>query len=577
MQQYYGALTRNGFDSAHAFALCDDADLQVCEVALLGHRKLLLALAARHRAEVFSPPIASSPITSSASLPPLLGRSRAATFHAVPGSPSAAGGARRLRAQPSSATTISAVPVVAAPLTYSQNFWTRARAREVPWDFDVPVFEDAEAQPKLRIFLVRHGQCFPAADHELLVAPLGFCSYARLAALTDDQFAALRVASYDAATRRRLWLAPRALVYDTAPRPLIELEADGGLSLATTYAHRLLLKRGIDGLWHFETAEQLLRDHDHDDIYLLLHSSLSSTRLRRIRPVASQGATWCLDVGGGCVVVRRAGGGVASVQGNSVANIDHELYKSMADHAIPLSPLGERQAVEAGRSFRKFLARQGDDEQHVRLWTSVYKRARQTAHLFRSGAGDCITDMREDVLLGEQQWGLFEGYDWKGHQISADFPSELSYYRKATEHGGRFWAKVPLGESRFDVCMRVKLFLGTLFRDAYRHGITNVVIVSHGVTIRAFMMMFLHLSPEWLEVEPNPKNASIRVIENCMDAGYIWSGPEHPRPDLLVNPTAVDHVDPAAEQLATAADSPRLSVRRNRSAVEDEFEKDALF
>ena len=60
---------------------------------------------------------------------------------------------------------------------------------------------------------------------------------------------------------------------------------------------------------------------------------------------------------------------------------------------------------------------------------------------------------------------------------------------------GRFYAKVPLGESRMDVCLRVKQFFGTIQRDATRHGITDLIIVSHGVTIRAFLMMWLHLTP----------------------------------------------------------------------------------
>lgn len=78
------------------------------------------------------------------------------------------------------------------------------------------------------------------------------------------------------------------------------------------------------------------------------------------------------------------------------------------------------------------------------------------------------------------------------------------------------------------------------------HGIRDVIIVSHGSTLRAFMMMWLHLNPEvriktsnlilkkWFEVEPNPKNASVRVIENNLDQGYIWLGPEKKRQDLLL-------------------------------------------
>jgi hypothetical protein len=45
----------------------------------------------------------------------------------------------------------------------------------------------------------------------------------------------------------------------------------------------------------------------------------------------------------------------------------------------------------------------------VALWTSPYKRARQTAEAILSECGDLIDTYRENVLLGEQQFGLFEG------------------------------------------------------------------------------------------------------------------------------------------------------------------------
>jgi 2,3-bisphosphoglycerate-dependent phosphoglycerate mutase len=712
MQQHYDALKRNGFDSVEAFALADDADLVICEIPLLGHRKVLAALATKLRAEIHqlnssSNNTAASSLDDNASSLLLTASAPAAAVAAMARMRAATSpihhhhqfhnATRRLRPQPSSATSVHAAPVPVATIVspptsasslptiamppasptiqfqgapmYSRNFWTRARAREVPWDFDVPVFEDAEQQPKLRIFLVRHGQCFPAADHQILT-DRGFCFYEQIAALSDNEFAHLRVASYDRAARRLVYVRPRALVVDEAARELVEFSSHAAsINVVVTRNHNMLIGDAANKI----SADQLLHkrdrlsqvnflttpinghsgdvDHVHLDVdacvkhilqsqtvddkllfgasttmlraivralgggqlfartvdfrdalqRLLLHAGFSATfegtvaagwTLSYNKTTASSPIdvvneltstsqrcvkTWCFDVDDGCVVVRRAvrdACGVVvrasrpTIQGNSLANIDHNLYKQIADHAIPLSPLGEKQALEAGRSFRKFLQRETPDGlpsgEHVRLWTSTYKRARQTAELFKTGAGEFITDMREDVLLGEQQWGLFEGYDWKGEQIEIDYPRELSYYRKATAHGGRFWAKVPLGESRFDVCLRAKLFLGTLFRDAYRHGINNVVIVSHGVTIRAFMMMFLHLTPEWLEVEPNPKNASIRVIDKCMDAGWIWGSAEYPRPDLLIDPQAADPNLADSHVLMVAAESPR-SRRRNRA------------
>ena len=74
---------------------------------------------------------------------------------------------------------------------------------------------------------------------------------------------------------------------------------------------------------------------------------------------------------------------------------------------------------------------------------------------------------------------------------------------------GKYWARMPHGESCFDVCTRVANLFGTIVRDRKpaplkgRDGIDNIVIISHGVTIRAFMMMWCHYSPSWFEVNPN--------------------------------------------------------------------------
>jgi 2,3-bisphosphoglycerate-dependent phosphoglycerate mutase len=37
-------------------------------------------------------------------------------------------------------------------------------------------------------------------------------------------------------------------------------------------------------------------------------------------------------------------------------------------------------------------------------------------------------------------------------------------------------------------------------------------------------MMWCHLSPEWFEAEPNPRNCAIRLIEAGNDEGYVFTG-----------------------------------------------------
>lgn len=61
------------------------------------------------------------------------------------------------------------------------------------------------------------------------------------------------------------------------------------------------------------------------------------------------------------------------------------------------------------------------------------------------------------------------------------------------------------------MCQRVHQIFGTFHRDADKHGVKNIVIVSHGTTLRCICMMWLHLPYEWIETEPNPK---IRLNES---------------------------------------------------------------
>jgi 2,3-bisphosphoglycerate-dependent phosphoglycerate mutase len=83
---------------------------------------------------------------------------------------------------------------------------------------------------------------------------------------------------------------------------------------------------------------------------------------------------------------------------------------------------------------------------------------------------------------------------------------------------------MPGGESRCDVAQRVHQCFGTVHRDRKRHGVRVAVVVSHGVTNRAFAMQWLKLTQEWMEAEKNPLNCSIRLLRDGHDAGYVHNG-----------------------------------------------------
>jgi len=213
--------------------------------------------------------------------------------------------------------------------------------------------------------------------------------------------------------------------------------------------------------------------------------------------------------------------------GESLSNIDKSVLREQADHIIDLSKNGIEQAKEAGRRIKDFYESlwskgEADPSSHVRLWCSPYKRARQTAKLLKEESAFIVTDERESIFLGEQQFGLFEGVPLD--EISTTYPHEYQHFQKCVFCGGRFWARMPLGESRFDVARRVHDLFNTFYRDAEFYGIHDLIIVTHGVTMRAFVMMWLNLTPEWFENEPNPNNCSIRLLDSIQDHSYIFEG-----------------------------------------------------
>jgi 2,3-bisphosphoglycerate-dependent phosphoglycerate mutase len=210
--------------------------------------------------------------------------------------------------------------------------------------------------------------------------------------------------------------------------------------------------------------------------------------------------------------------------GQSMANVDKAIHSSTPDHAIPLSALGEQQATLAGSALQDLLAQEGVAwNTRMRIWTSPYKRTRDTADLLQAELMPHFTNMdrRENIMLCEQQFGLFDGIP--DNEIPVRFPQEHAHYALAEKFEGRFWPRMPMGESRFDVALRVHQAFGTFHRDADRHGIENIIVVCHGVVLRAFVMQWRHLPYEWFEAQKNPGNCDIYHLGSTEkdDKGFI--------------------------------------------------------
>ena len=144
-------------------------------------------------------------------------------------------------------------------------------------------------------------------------------------------------------------------------------------------------------------------------------------------------------------------------------------------------------------------------------------RTRQTCDEFNKFLR--IQDIREDITLSEQQFGLFDSVpeeEWETR-----YPNEFFEYKRQCSNYGKFYARPHLGESPFDVAIRIHQFTGTIYRDFEKHGIDTLFIFTHGPTLRTFLLRWFHYSPEWYQGEKNPKNCWIREIDGKTDVGYI--------------------------------------------------------
>ncbi len=201
----------------------------------------------------------------------------------------------------------------------------------------------------------------------------------------------------------------------------------------------------------------------------------------------------------------------------SMANAGENYTARVPDHLVSLTEQGMRQAEEQGRWLAEYCRATGVDLTHARIWRSPYLRTRQTSEEFNKALG--IGDIREDITLVEQQFGLFDSVpeeDW-----GRLFPVEYAEYRRQRDNFGKFYARLPMGESPFDVAVRIHQFMGTIHRDLERHGIDTLFVFTHGTTLRTFLLRWFHYSPEWYHVERNPKNCWIREISDHTDCGYI--------------------------------------------------------
>ncbi len=197
--------------------------------------------------------------------------------------------------------------------------------------------------------------------------------------------------------------------------------------------------------------------------------------------------------------------------GQSEGNVSKDVYAETPDYALQLTEKGWEQAKTLGTELYSELGGQTP----IQFYVSPFWRARQTFIGIVNQFNPAQVQFYEDPRLREQEWGHLRTEMW--------LQGKIDEYR---DNYGHFYYRFEDGESCADVYDRVSDFMNTLFRDFEKKEFPrNVVIVTHGMTMRLFLMRWFHASVEEFESWGNPKNCEYLLLERGDNEKYRLTTP----------------------------------------------------
>lgn len=196
--------------------------------------------------------------------------------------------------------------------------------------------------------------------------------------------------------------------------------------------------------------------------------------------------------------------------GESQGNLDGTTYATTPDYKIPLTQQGISQAKLSGSRIRQVISDDGRlSNWKVYFYVSPYERTRSTLReIGRSFPKKTVIGVREECRIREQDFGNFQ------------VAERMKAIKETRERFGRFFYRFPEGESAADVFDRVSSFLESLWRDIDMNrlhhdpaGDLNLIIVSHGLASRVFLMKWFKWTVEQFEYLNNFGNCEFRVMQ----------------------------------------------------------------
>jgi broad specificity phosphatase PhoE len=196
--------------------------------------------------------------------------------------------------------------------------------------------------------------------------------------------------------------------------------------------------------------------------------------------------------------------------GESEANVGLVRTHEVGDFAIGLSERGCDQARAVGQKLgREFI-------DGALVYSSPYRRTRDTLACIYESCG---------IVPPARRSGLYEDPRLREVEHGYESPEAQEELRKT--HGW-FYYRFRGGESPADCYDRTSSFLESMMRQIERKHAERVLIVTHGLTIRCFVMRFLHMTVEEFDILANPQNCDVvtladaDTLEECQFTSGRW-------------------------------------------------------
>lgn len=187
--------------------------------------------------------------------------------------------------------------------------------------------------------------------------------------------------------------------------------------------------------------------------------------------------------------------------GESQGNADKEIYKTVPDYAVRLTKDGIKQATVVGKNLSQTLW------DPAAVYYSPFLRTIETTnHILGELKKSSLVDkefVREDARLREQEW----------HSVLPLSEHKIQYEKDRISFGV-FHYRFPNGESPADVYDRLGSFVENMYRDFENpHFPRNVLIVTHGMTMRILLMKLLNKTVDEVDSWVNPPNCTVWEID----------------------------------------------------------------